>query len=440
MTNIRYRTSLSALLLSGMFAVIPHVQGAGLFSLYQEAVISDPQLLSAEAEVEIGEAQERQALGNLLPQASATSSLSRNRYDQTTPVNYTGRRHTLSISQPLFNGERWYDLKRSEHNTDKQRALYQDKRANLAFDMTDRYLNVLISENALVLAKSELKAIEAQLKLLYSLQKRQLAVKTDVLDVEARLQASKVDVIEADNNVNISREALTELVNRPVGEKLDDFIDNIPYQRSERSLEEWVQYAYDNSKLFKSLKEDVNAAQKQVRQRRSGHLPTLDLRLNAQRSNIGTENAPTRATNSYTASINLTIPLYSGGRTSAAVRESHGRLKVAKQRLEQLRRELRKGVREAFLNTSAGWARIEAGKVTIAATTKSHEAMKKGFKYGTVTVVDVLDALKEKLGSELTFKRAQYDFVRSYMELQRLTGNLDESMVETVDGWQVTKS
>ena len=431
-----HRTALAAVTLSIAITAVPQAQAIGLLSLYQEAIVSDPQLLVAEAEVEIGEHQERQALGNLLPQASASASVSRNRYNQTTEIDYTGKRNTLTIRQPLFNGESWYELKRSQHNTDKQRALYEDKRGALALDLTDRYLNVLISENALQLAEAEQEATQLQLEALRSRQKRQLAVKTDVLDVEARLQAIKVDVLEAGNSVNIAREGLTEMINRPVTEELDDFDATIPYQRSERTLEEWVDYAYQNSSLYKSLQEEVKVAQKLVRARRSGHFPTLDLQLNAQRSNIGTENAPTTTTKSYTASLNLSVPIFSGGRTSAAVRESHSRLKIANYRLEQLRRELRKGVRESFLNTATGWSRIAAGKLTIAATTKSHEAMRQGLKYGTVTVVDVLDSLKEKLDSELVYKRAQYDFVRNYIQLQRLSGNLNAELIENVNAWQ----
>lgn len=428
---------LTTLTISSTIFLMSNVQGANLLSLYNEAVLTDPQLLSANAEVSIGEAREQQAFAGLLPQASVTGSISKNRYEDTSTVSYTGRRYNVSIRQPLFNGESWYSYKGAKHDTNKQRALFLDAKSTLAFDLTTRYLDALISENELTLVNSELASVEGQLKLLYSKQKRQLAVKTDVLDVEARVQTLKVDVIDAQNNVAITREGLTQLVNRPLGEeKLDDFLDQIPYETIKRSLNDWVQYAYENSKFYQALQQDVKSIEKRIRERRSGHLPTLELQLNTQSSNIGSENVQTNTTKSYTAGLNLSIPLFSGGRTTARVRESHAQLDVANQKLEQLRRELQKEVRESLLSTSSGWSRITAGRLAIIASTKSHEAMKKGFNYGTVTVVDVLDALRKKIESELAFKRAQYDFVRNYMKLQHLSGSLDKDMVEKVKNWQ----
>ncbi len=427
---------IKALVISSSFTVF-NAHSANLLSFYEEAIIADPQLLTADAQVEVGEARERQALAGLLPQASATGTISRNRYERGTVDNYTGRRYNLSIRQPLFNGDSWYGYKSAQHDTNKQRALFEDTKSALAFDLTNRYLDVLVNENALTLVNSELEAIEGQLKLLHSKQKRQLALKTDVLNVEARLNTRKVDAIEAKNNVAISRESLTLLVNRPLAtENIADFLDEIPYTARERSLDEWVLYAYDHSKLYQSMKQDVKALQKRIRQRKSGYLPIVELQLNAQRSNIGSENVQTNVTTSYTAGVSLSIPLYSGGRTGAEVRESYANLKVARQKVEQLRREIKKGVRESLLNTSASWSRIKAGRVAIIASTKSHDAMRKGLTYGTVTVVDVLDALSQKTASELDFKRAQYDFIRNYVQLQYLSGSLDKQLMAKIKSWQ----
>jgi outer membrane protein TolC len=70
------------------------------------------------------------------------------------------------------------------------------------------------------------------------------------------------------------------------------------------------------------------------------------------------------------------------------------------------------------------------------AAQESHEAMTKGFTFGTVTVLDVLDALNKKLEVLLSFKRAQYDFVVNYIQLQRLAGTLDKQLIDKTNAWQ----
>ena len=103
----------------------------------------------------------------------------------------------------------------------------------------------------------------------------------------------------------------------------------------------------------------------------------------------------------------------------------------------QRHRELKKAVREAYLNTDASWQRIGASQQAISAAQEAHEAMTKGFSYGTVTVLDVLDALNKKLEVLLSFKRAQYDFVANYMQLQQLAGTLNKKMIDKTSAWQV---
>lgn len=436
MTSKLRLTTLVAISLSSAMVAAPISQAAGLSELYQEAVTTDPQLRRTEAEVDITKAQERQSFGGLLPQVSASGSITRNHYDQLTSIHYTGERYNLTARQPLLNMEAWYDYKRTEHDTNRQQALYDDAKSNLALDLTTRYLGVLAAENSLKLAESEQKSVEEQLKVLYSRQKRQLAVKTDILDVEARLQSIKVDVIDARNQVDISRESLTQLINRPLFEKLDDFAEKIPFEPDEQPMEHWVEDGYKQSPQYRSLQEEVNSAHKLIKKNRSRHLPTVDLQLSAQHSNIGSENARIDTTTSYTLGFKISVPIYSGGRTSAAVEEGYARLTVAEQRQEQLRRELKKTISEAYLNTQSSWNRIQAGQAAIDAAKKSHEAMEQGFKYGTVTVIDVLDALREKLQRELEFKQSQYDFIANYMQLLHLSGHLDQNQVEIISRWQ----
>lgn len=419
---------------------IQTAQATGLAELYSEAIESDPRLLSGKAEVGIGEAQKRQSMASLLPQASLRSSISRNYYKRKPAASerYTGKRQVLSLTQQLYNRELWLDHKVYSERVEQRRAQLDDITSTVALDVTQRYVDVLSAENELTLIQAEIESTKIQLGLLESRLKRQLAVKTDVLDVQVRLQTLKIDEIDAKNAVSIAREALTELVNREVAEPLNDFADDIPYV-SKKTLEDWVAGSLKKNAYLRAYESEVAAAKNSLKKQEAAHLPSVNLQLSAQRSNIGYESAPSTDTDSVSATINLNVPIYSGGAIRAGEFEQRERIVIAEQRLEQFKRQLVKSVREAYLNTQASWDRIEASRKAINAAIKSHQAMEKGFNFGTVTVVDVLDALNKKLESLLRFKRAQYDFVMNYIQLQQFAGTLNVDKMRETSSWQVVE-
>ena len=421
-----------------ILGLAPIGQAAGLLDLYSEAMESDPRLISAQAEVSVGKAQKRQSLASLLPQASLDSSISKNRYDSGTEKtqHYVGKRHILSLTQPVYNRELWLDNKIFAVRFKQKQAELNEIKSSVGLDLTRRYIEVLSTENALTLIKAEKESTRIQLDLLTTRLKRQLAVKTDVLDVEARLQSIKVDEITSENDVLIARESLTELVDRVVDEPLNDFSDNIYYQPT-KTLDEWVQYSLKHNDYLLSFDQGVTVAISSLKKKKASHLPSLSLQLSAQRSNIGFENAPSSDTDSLAATLRLNFPIYSGGAIKAGESEQRARITIARQKLERYKRQLVKSVRAAYLNSDASWRRIDASLQAVDAATRAHQAMEKGFNYGTVTVVDVLNALNKKLQALLDFKRSQYDFVLSHIELQQLAGSLNYETMQEASTWQV---
>jgi outer membrane protein len=420
-----------------ILASSPFTHATSLVDFYFEALKEDPRLASGEADVGISEAQKRQSLASLLPQVSLNNSISKNNYQSGTSdsINYIGKRHDLSLTQQLYNKELWLDNKIYSINVEQQKARLKDITSTIALDVTQRYVDILSAENTLSLTKSKIKSTQAHLKLLESRFKRQLAVKTDLLDVEVRLQALKIDEIDAKNSVLIAREGLTELVNREITESLDGFIDNISYKKL-NTVQEFVDYALKHSDFLHSIESEVLAGTLNIKKQKAAHFPTLSFQLSTQRSNIGFENAPTDTTDSITARINLSVPIYSGGAINARTREYRERIVVTEQKLEQYKRQLSKSVRENYFNTESSWQRIEASRLAIDAATKSNQAMNKSFTYGTVTVVDVLDSLNAKLQAEHEFKQSKYNFIMSYIQLHQLAGKLDKDTMKNTHNWQ----
>ena len=74
---------------------------------------------------------------------------------------------------------------------------------------------------------------------------------------------------------------------------------------------------------------------------------------------------------------------------------------------------------------------IEAARILVESTALASEAMQQGFTLGTVTSVEVLNALRDQFRAERDLQSTRYDQIRYFLLLKRETGALTaEDMIE----------
>lgn len=122
---------------------------------------------------------------------------------------------------------------------------------------------------------------------------------------------------------------------------------------SDESLESWVRLAQNENPAIKSNLSAVEAAEAGVRGGKGDHYPTLNLNLSAQNTNEGYNNALAPKTDSYVVGVALSVPIYSGGSTSARVRGLYQDQVAAEQQLEYTRRQVVKETTNAYLTADS---------------------------------------------------------------------------------------
>jgi outer membrane protein len=416
-----------------------------LMDLFTITVNQDPRIRIAESETKIGEAIERQNLGGLLPQISASSSLSRNRFEEQRkglpedPDYYSGETYSLNMQQPLFDISRYQSYNASKARNKASRNSFKDILGSVSIDLVDLYTRVLTAEDNVELVIAERRAIDKQLDQVQSRYQRQLAVITDLLEVEARRDAILSEEISAINEVAITREALAEVVGRPVNETLAPVVDKIDFTIV-KPMDYWIKQALTNNASLHAKQNDIEAAKADLAQVKAEHYPTVSLSLSARKSDTGSLNEATQGSREiYYGALQFNVPLYSGGSTSARVAEYRQRLTIAEQRNEEIRRAVLKQVRASYLTTKASLNAIKAAQKARDSAIKSLEAREQAFKFGTVTVVNVLDTLREKFRAERDYKHTQYVFLLSLAQLEYTTQADPYEGIEKLNNWLVTE-
>ena len=263
---------------------------------------------------------------------------------------------------------------------------------------------------------------------------------TDVLEVEARVDRLRTEELNARNQVKLAREGMSEMVGRDVDEPLAPLREQVFVEWDLSSPDPWIEQGLRDNSALEAARLAVKAAEAGLRQAKGGRHPTVNLQLLAQKSDIGFENAQVPTSEVYVAALNLNVPLFTSGQVSAQVAEARARLRLSTQQMEEVERGLRKQIREAFLNAHSANQRVAATRKAVASAQKSYEARQKGYQYGSVTVVDVLDAAENLYLAQRDYRQAYYDLMVQGMNLYRTAGSEAPAKVAEINGWLATDS
>jgi outer membrane protein len=424
-------------------AAFPAAAATGLFDIYTQALAADPRINIAQQKVEVGKAQADSAFGALLPQASFSASLSDNEVefdnDLVPDQSYNGERYSVQVRQMLFNWKTISSRARTKQVLAQRESELLDVMSMLLVDVSERYFKVLLAQGDLELKEAEMDLVQQQLRETDELYQRKLVRITDFLETRARADRVRTDLIEAENNLALAREDLAELTGSRVGD-LSPIKEDFTLPRLANTMEYWTGLATANNALLASKHEAVLAAEEAVQEQKGGHYPTVDLVLSGQQSDVGYDNQASPKRDTQYVGIDINLPIYSGGSTSARVREAWAQYYIAREEEEAARREVLKRTREAWLNTRSSRKRIDSAELSVQSAAKSYEAMSKSFAYGTVTATDVLEALRGQTLAQRDYQDALYNYLVNWMALKRESGSLDADDLRQLDDWLISSS
>jgi outer membrane protein len=416
------------------------IQAANLLEVYNYAVTSDPTSVAAQIRVLIAQEQQQQSEATLYPQASLSGSLSENYLDGKgiKGSDYVGSSLRISVSQVLLDIASYRENERWKLLTEKSSAEYLQAQSELMVKVVERYFDVLIAIDYVDLLKQNKITIQENLKRLNALYKKQLVAITGVYEAQARLDLAHSEEIEADVKLSVAYERLYEVIGERVSD-LSQLKGNIHFTVPKDNIKQWIELAMQNNASILAVKQHVLAARKEISFRKAGFYPTVALSFNQSRQDIGFDNAPRPETDTSTLSINIQQALYQGGGISAKKRESLHKLELAKLAEIETVRKTEQQLREYYLSLKSDVLKIKATQRQIESETKRTESMKASFKYGTVTVNDVLNADADFYKAQAEHQKAKYNYIKNQFNLKNSAGVLTEKDILEVNNWLINK-
>ncbi|MBQ4832840.1 outer membrane channel protein TolC [Pseudoalteromonas sp. MMG010] len=423
-------------------------QAEDLLQVFEIATANDPTVLKAQAQAKAQSYENDRAMSVLLPQVALTmgyskiDDLSFDGYDNSgytrSDTDYTSFTRGLSLSQTLFDLGAWNTLDIAEKQALQANAQYDDAKQGLIVRVAEGYFNVLGAIDNLEFVKAEKRAIERQLEQTKERYAVGLTAITDVHEAQAQFDNSIAQQIIANNTVETAREQLREITGK-YHEKLDTlntttFSTVKPIKRST----DFVNIAQEKNLSLQVAKVSVDIAKDQIEQAKAGHFPKLtlsasygDTLTNGDVNAITFDDMPRGDTT--TVSLNLSVPIYSGGATVAATNQARAYFVATSQDLESNYRAITRSVITSYNQVVSDIATYKALEQAVISAQSALKATEAGFEVGTRTIVDVLISTQNLYSAKRNLADVRYRYVLSTLRLKQATGTLTRDDLTSIN-------
>ncbi len=423
-----------------------------LLQTYELARGGDPQLSAAESQRLATKEGAVQARAAMLPQINGSAGVSRTfpQGDSTvidtdgdgipdTNVGNEGattRRFGVDADQMVFDFGRINTL-RSQRAISRAADFQLDSAGDdLVTRTSQAYFNVLVAMETLAAAEAQEAALKKQFDFADKRLEVGLAPITDVHEARAQYDAARANTIVVRNALEDAYQALTEITGQPIRNLKalpQDFQPQLP---SSQGVDEWIAAAIENNPDLKAQEYLLQSADADIQTARAGHLPSLYLGASYSDSKTvsgGSSFGDGDGNRGGTLSLNLSVPIFSGGAASSRVRQAIAQRDVTQDQLEQLRRGLVRNTRNAYQTLVAGVSEVEARKAAVFSARSAYEASQVGLEVGTRTVLDVLVNQQTLFNAEREYALARYNFLQNRLLLEQAAGSLDVDDVQDVN-------
>jgi len=337
----------------------------------------------------------------------------------------------VNVRQPLFDYTAYQDYRRDQALGKAAGYRYLRAEQELVYRVSEQYLKVLLAAQKVYLNKQKLDALEAK-----QIQaKRALELKVgdalSVLSVRAARDLSQSDLLQAKSELNDAKTLLTNITGTEVSfpQRWVESSDHFDFNLLSGSQEEWLLSASGNLNI-RAAQTQVYQEERNLAARKAEHYPVVSLNLSHSERKSDDE---FRVRTDSIAAIELSMPIYSGGRTQANARKARARLEATRAQLDVVRAEKEQQIKLSYNRMVSFTERLTALAQSRESSQRYLEAAERqqSLKLGDQTTV--LDARTKLVDTKLQFAQTLNDYLLSDLIIRLETGRLNRQRLETYD-------
>ncbi|HSG68476.1 MAG TPA: TolC family protein, partial [Bacteroidales bacterium] len=337
---------------------------------------------------------------------------------------------------------------------------------DISLTIAGYYLDILFNKELLMIAREQQQVTGQQVRRMEKLVEAGTVAKGDLLNIQAQSALEELQVVEAENRLEISYLSLMQIIDYPVNE---DFDVLVPQLRSieapsiDITSDEIYNYALINRPEVKLAELGVDIARKDISLARGQQSPTLSLSgswgsgysglnqigidpkivLNDYPSGTtaggelvygyGVEYAGGYKTKDYVDQLQdnnnrsiglfLNIPIFNGWQTRNAITRAKIAMESAEHDLQLTKNNLRKMIEQAYADAVAALKRYGSSIKQVEAQSEAFKYAEQKFDVGLLNSVEYNEIKKELTLAQSDLLQAKYDYIFKTTILSFYMGN-----------------
>jgi outer membrane protein TolC len=245
----------------------------------------------------------------------------------------------------------------------------------------------------------------------------------EVASAEAQESRGRMLLIEAQTQRDVVSAELARLIGVDGG-RVEPRATLEAARQDESTVEAAIAQARGARAERVALQRRIDAAVQQQGAAKAGRLPSIAVvaGIDYARPNPRIFPRADRWDESWDLGVNVSWPLWDGGRTDADVAQTAGAAEAARRRLAEFDSVLAVEVRQRALEIASGTAAVAAADDAVRAATEAERVVGERFRAGVIPPIDVLDAQFALLQAQLERTRALANLRLAEARLSRAVG------------------
>lgn len=320
------------------------------------------------------------------------------------------------------------DFGRTGHLVDASKAAvsaaqqaYTGSQQDVLLRVTELFYGALAAQASADVASKTLEERQTVLDQITLLQKNELKSQLDVEFAGVGVEKAKLVILDTRNRQTGALADLARMLGSRLAPDAIQLADAQGVEPPPAEVEPLIAKAAGVKPQLQSLRDSLKAAQEFARAQRAASYPTLSLVGAAGTTPVG--NAA--IAENYTAGgVNLSVPLFQGGRLDAQYHEALARAQQVEDQLRDAELANEKDVHVAWLSARAAWDGIAvAGKLRDSAR-RSLELAESRYRLGLSSIVELNRAQLDSLDAEIGYVDVLYQYKIAQARLDYQLGAL----------------
>lgn len=421
-------------------------------------------LKQAENNLDLADESIRNEMADFLPSVSANFNGSRttgqqfiferfsageNPFVDITSQSFSGN---LGASIPIFNGfENIISLRRSQEEQLSREERLQRAREQVIFNTATSFLQVILEEELLEIAKENLATSSKQLEQVQAQVEVGSRPAVDLFNQEAQVANDELAITQRENTLKLNKlQLIRQLQIDPLGEYnfvVPEIDENRDFSAVEQySLQELISQALSTRSDIRAEEADIKSLEYQLLNARASLLPSIN----------GSASISSRYSDQYTLpdpnggapekvsfndqffdqqvnrsiGLSISIPLFQNYNRLYNIQASRVQLKNAELNFENTQLQVVQEVTQAYNDYSSFLKQKDATQKSLIAAEKAFETQQERYNVGASTLIELSQAQANFVSAQSNFTQSIFNLIFQEKLLDFYLGKLADQTIE----------